>query len=88
MLNANEAYVIAKRANRCEIELKEIECEIKNRAINGGYSVTLYPSSPYHPKTIKKLEQSGYKVDSCLDTINDYYNYCIEWGNEWSNEEE
>ena len=82
MLSANEALTIAKEANRSDIELKEIEHEIKNIAMNGGYSVVLYPSLSYHLKTIKTLEQLGYRITYCVDDKRQHYCYCIEWGDE------
>lgn len=82
MLSANEAYTIAKEANRSDIELKEIEHEIKNSAMNGWYSVALYPSLSYHPKTIKELGQLGYRITYCVDETRQHYCYCIEWGDE------
>ena len=80
MLSAKEASTIAKEANRFENELKEIESYIKNKAINGEYSVTLYPSMPYNPKTIIELKRCGYRVTSLFDEKKHHYSYCIEWG--------
>lgn len=88
MLSAGEALSIAREVNRSDIELKEIESYIKNKAINGEYSVTLYPSMPYHPKTIIELKRFGYKVTSCLDEYKYHYCYNIKWGDKSEDEEE
>jgi hypothetical protein len=82
MLNANEALKIAKEANnKSDVELKKIEHDIKNSAMNGEYNVVLYPSLPYHPRTIEKLEQFGYRITYCIDYKRQLCCYSIEWGN-------
>ena len=82
MISAGEALTIAREVHRFEIELKEIESYITNKAMNGGYSVTLYPSRSYHPRTIEELRRLGYRVTVCIDEERHHFSYCIVWGDE------
>lgn len=81
MLKASEARAMAIEANRSEIELERIEPYIKEKAMNGEYKVTLYPSRPLHPNTLKELRHFGYKVTSeAVSDDYEEYSYCITWG--------
>lgn len=82
MLSAGEALSIARECHRANIELKEIEPYIKAKAMEGEYQVTLYPSIPYHPKTIETLSELGYEVFSYLDYDRHHFSYDIIWGEE------
>lgn len=88
MLSANEALMITRGVRKSDVELKEIESRIKNKAMIGEYSVTLYPSMPYQMKTIIELRRFGYKVSSYIDEYQHHRGYCIEWGDENENEGE
>lgn len=82
MISAGEALTIAREVHRFEIELKEIESYIRNKAMDGEYSVTLYPSRLYHPRTIEELRGLGYRVTVCIDKERHHFSYCIVWGDE------
>lgn len=83
MISAGEALTIAREVHRFEIELKEIESYITSKAMNGEYSVTLYPSRLlYHPRTVEELRRLGYRVTMCIDKENHHSSYCIAWGEE------
>ncbi len=82
MLNANEAYEIAIKVNEVDNQLELIEEGIVKQANKGRFELLLFPSVPYHPKTIQELKGYGYKVTSYFDRINHHYSYNIKWGNE------
>lgn len=82
MISAGEALTIAREAHRFEIELEEIEPYIRNKAMDGEYSVTLYPSRQYSARTIEELRRFGYRVAVCINEERHHFSYCIVWGDE------
>lgn len=79
MLSASEANSIAKKVNEVDDQLKTIEEYIIKGASSGSFRLLLFPSVPYHPKTISMLEECGYKVKKDYDIITKTYNYEICW---------
>ncbi len=75
MLSAGEANIIANKVNEVDDQLKIIEEYIVKQANRGKFEVLLYPSVPYHPRTISTLEECGYKVIKNYDKLS----YEISW---------
>ena len=80
MMDAVEANKLANRINEVEIQIKEIEELIKNAATNGDYSIEIHRGfgRPFHPKTIKVLQENLYTVKHYLDKY-DRDIYKIGW---------
>lgn len=80
MISAGEAYTIAIKVNEVEDQLESIEEYIVKQASKGKFEVVLFPSVPYHPGTINRLEECGYKVIKDYDRMTKTFNYKIYWG--------
>lgn len=79
MLSAGEANAIANKVNEVDNQLKEIEEYIVKGASKGSFRLLLFPSVPYHPRTISTLEEYGYKVKKDYDKMTKTFNYEICW---------